>query len=344
MDVRGHHLEEVAGKQLRCTRCLREWSRLRLSRRWCPGIPWYTYGSAPDHLFTYNQLKRKGLTPRERRERDGCIVTAFHQVVSLYDIRQAQPRRGETAQQREARLAAWPRIQQKYTCAQCGPVPASLASLRYAMRGPGLCLSCKERLEWQQQQDALVAQLQEDRRSACAWASHLLRRSDWALIDTETTSLDGMVCEIGVLAGDGTVLFASLVNPECPVAPAARAIHGIPDEELAAAPLLSEIWPQLQEVLRDQTTLVAYNADFDRERLAQSARHSHLQELTQEWACAMEAYAAYRGNWSDDHGNYTWIPLHGSHRAVGDAQAALERVREMAAAYKREYAIKGEQS
>jgi DNA polymerase III epsilon subunit-like protein len=212
------------------------------------------------------------------------------------------------------------------------------------MHGPGLCLSCKERLEWQQQQEALLAQLEEDRRAACAWASHLLHRSDWALIDTETTSLDGVVCEIGVIAGDSTVLFESLVNPECPVSPAARAIHGITDEELKASPLLPEIWPQLQEALRDRTTLVAYNADFDRGRLAQSAHRFHLQELTQEWACAMEAYAAFCGNWSEYHGTYTWIPLHGSHRTVGDARAALACVREMAKVYEQEYATEGEQS
>jgi hypothetical protein len=90
--------------------------------------------------------------------------------------------------------------------------------------------------------------------------------------------------------------------------------------------------------------LVAYNADFDRERLAQSARRSQLQELTQEWACAMEAYAAFCGNWSEYHGTYTWIPLHSNHRAVGDARAALACVREMAEVYEREYAPEGEQS
>ena len=207
------------------------------------------------------------------------------------------------------------------------------------MQRPGLCLSCKERLEWQHLQETRAAQMEEDRRAACAWASHLLSRSDWALIDTETTALDGVVCEIGVIAGDGTVLFESLVNPESPVSLEARAIHGLTDEELKASPRLPEIWPRLQEVLRDRTTLVAYNAAFDRERLAQHAHRYGLEELTREWVCAMEAYAAYCGNWSDSHGSYTWIPLHGNHRAVGDAQAALARLREMAEAYEREYSV-----
>ncbi len=77
---------------------------------------------------------------------------------------------------------------------------------------------------------------------------------------------------------------------------------------------------------------MAYNADFDR------ARRYHLEALTQEWACAMEAYAAFCGNWSHYRGDYTWIPLQGSQRAVGDARAALECLCEMAAVYEREYA------
>jgi DNA polymerase-3 subunit epsilon len=199
-------------------------------------------------------------------------------------------------------------------------------------------LSCKQRLEWQHLQEERSVRMEEDRRAACAWAFHLLRRSDWALIDTETTALDGVVCEIGVIDGDGTVLFESLVNPESPVSPEARSIHGISDEELEVSPRLPDVWSRLQEVLRDRTTLVAYNAAFDREHLAQSASRNALQELPQEWACAMEAYAAYCGNWSDAHGSYTWLPLQGSHRTVGDAQAALARIREMAQAYARESA------
>jgi len=51
---------------------------------------------------------------------------------------------------------------------------------------------------------------------------------------------------------------------EVPVSASSRAKHGISDEELAAAPTLPEIWPTVQEALRDRATLVAYNADFDR--------------------------------------------------------------------------------
>jgi len=131
---------------------------------------------APDHLYTLSQLKRRGLKPHNRRERAGCVVTEYHDVVSLYDIREALPCRGETERQREARLAAWPRIQAKYKCEHCGYVPVSLAAIKYMMFKAGLCLDCKERLEWQAEQDALFAQIGEDRRGVCSWAYHLLQR------------------------------------------------------------------------------------------------------------------------------------------------------------------------
>lgn len=337
MEARGHHLEKDADGRVRCTLCLRDWVFLQRSRRWCPGVPWYVPGCAPDHLATLSQLKRMGLKPRNRRERVGCVVTAYHDVVSLYDIGQAVPRRCETEKQRAARRASWPRIQEKYRCEHCGEVPQRLSDIRYLFLKPGLCLACKDLLAWQAREDAFFARLAKDRRHACAWAYQLLQRSDWALIDTETTSLDGVVCEIAVIDGYGSTLFHSLVNPERAISRGARGIHGISDEELAAAPTLPEIWPQLQVALRDRAVLVAYNAEFDRTRLLQSAQRYHLEALAQQWECAMAAYAAFCGNWSEYFNDYRWIPLEGGHRALGDALAALERVREMAAAYEREY-------
>src|SRR5260370_18809035 len=191
------------------------------------------------------------------------------------------------------------------------------------MSGPGLCLGCKERLEWLNEEAALDAEMGKDRRDVCSWVCQLLRRSDWALIDTETISLTGVVCEIAVVAGDGMILFHSLVNPKRPVSEEAREIHGISDEELAAAAILPEIWPALQEALRDRLILVAYNAAFDQARLAQTARRYHLQDLVQEWECVMEAYAAFCGTWPAYHGDYTRIPPPRGHPPLRHPPAAL---------------------
>ena len=126
-------------------------------------------------------------------------------------------------------------------------------------------------------------------------------------------------------------MFHSLVNPDgARIDPKARRIHGLTDEELAAAPFLSEIWPAIVEALGTRTRLIAYNAAFDQARLEQSARRYNLPALPQWWECAMLAYAAYCGNWSEQKKGYRWVALEGGHRAEGDCRAALDRLRWMA--------------
>ena len=83
------------------------------------------------------------------------------------------------------------------------------------------------------------------------------------ILDTETTDLDGYVVEVAVLdAATGDVLLDTLVNPGCPVQPAARWVHGINDGQLAESPPLAEVWPRLLAATAGRTVL-AYNAEFD---------------------------------------------------------------------------------
>ena len=52
----------------------------------------------------------------------------------------------------------------------------------------------------------------------------------------------------------------------------------------------------------------------------------------------MEWYAQYCGDWSEYHGSYTWQRLPGAgHRAIEDARAALDVIKEMAATWERSY-------
>ncbi len=69
-------------------------------------------------------------------------------------------------------------------------------------------------------------------------------------------SLDGIVCEISVMNTNGSVLFESLVYPECPVSDVAQDNHGIRDKELTAASPPLEILPTLQEVLLGQGSVI----------------------------------------------------------------------------------------
>lgn len=65
------------------------------------------------------------------------------------------------------------------------------------------------------------------------------------MLDTETTGLRGVIIEVAVIdAYDGRVLLDTLVHPEgLGVEPGARAVHGIPDVELADAPTWEQVLP-----------------------------------------------------------------------------------------------------
>lgn len=88
------------------------------------------------------------------------------------------------------------------------------------------------------------------------------------LLDTETASLNGGVCQIAWLVIDDKLevheQFMSLVNPEREIEEGAFAIHGISNEAVANSPTLSEVCKTLPE----NFVLFAYNAPFDRRMIA----------------------------------------------------------------------------
>lgn len=327
-----HQFEASNNKRI-CSECLRSESETSRSSRPCPGVPWYRAGQAPNHLYTNQQLAKRGLRPGA--EHAGIVVTAHHDVVNLYDIAQAQPRRCDTEARKIARAATWAKTAEKWRCEHCGQKPNNIGELTNWWIMPGLCEECRDMLKWQNQQARLEARFERDRKAACKWAYELMQRQDWCLVDTETSGLYGVVLEIAAIAPDGRELFHSLIHPDgAHVEAKARAVHGISDQELEHAPRLPEIWTMIQTALAHCTTLVAYNVAFDQARIEQSARRYSLPKLAQEWQCAMDAYAEYCGDWSDYHGSYRWQKLPGAgHRALDDARAALYVIKRMAAVY-----------
>jgi DNA polymerase-3 subunit epsilon len=176
------------------------------------------------------------------------------------------------------------------------------------------------------------------REAARRWAQDLLGRSDWAILDTETTGLDGRaeVIQIGVLAPDGTTLLNTLLRPRGLIPYDAIAIHGITDAMVATAPAYREVQPTLFDLLRGRT-VICYNAAFDRRMLEQTARRHEVPDLPVSWQCAMERYAQYLGQWSGRRGGYHRVSLpRGSsygpdkHQALDDCLATLEVIRKMA--------------
>ncbi len=167
-----------------------------------------------------------------------------------------------------------------------------------------------------------------------SWARRLLQRSP-LFLDTETTT-DGEsaeVVEVAVVGDDGAVVLDTLVRPQSPIAPSARAVHGIGVEELAGAPSIAAVWPCLAQLVGGRT-VVAYNVAFDRRVLQRSATRHDLPPLDAEWVCLMEAYALLTGRSrvislsaaSRENG----IVPRGAHRAVADARATLALLAAMA--------------
>ncbi len=305
-----------------CTICSDIWKQE--PSKPCPGVTYYAWQQAPAHLQTYSQLRSKHLKPRDRAQPDGCIICK-DEWCWLYDERQAKPRRICTDRQLQALEHARQCQHEKWKCEHCGYKPSSLTALRYYFAWPGLCKECKRDI-------ARETRIYGDRLEAIEWARQIMTRDDWAILDTETTSLTGYPVEIAVIAPNGSTLFHSLVNPPVAVESGARAVHGISDEELANAPVLPYLWPDLQAALAGRSLLLAYGADFDSSVMDRAAHRYQLPELMQKWACLKLWYAQFCGDWSDYWHSYRWQPLDGGHRALEDARAALVVLHNMATA------------
>lgn len=99
---------------------------------------------------------------------------------------------------------------------------------------------------------------------------------NYHILDTETASLQGGVCEIAWLKVDDHLNivqeFRSLVNPERPIDAGAQAVHGISDADVAGMPTLAEI---AAEQITSPIQMVAHNAPFDRRMIANHIAVDH---------------------------------------------------------------------
>ena len=170
------------------------------------------------------------------------------------------------------------------------------------------------------------------------------------VLDTETTGLgdDAEVVELAVIDCAGAVLLDTLVRPSGPVPAEAAAIHGITDAMLADAPTWSEIHARFCDLVEGRQVVI-YSREFDVRVINQTARRYGLQapqgfDLVLDRGpihCAMQAYARFRGEWSEEKGQYRWqklsaaaaqqgVTVTNAHRALGDCLMTLGVVRAMA--------------
>jgi DNA polymerase-3 subunit epsilon len=168
------------------------------------------------------------------------------------------------------------------------------------------------------------------------------------VLDTETTGIDGEICQIAIISHSGQTLLDSLVKPSRPIPASATAVHGISNAMVADAPVWADVRLQVAALVANKDVVI-YNSGFDTRMLYNSDR-AHGIERHQwldlaNWWCAMEAFAEVYGEWNDYHGNYRWqrlstaaayydIAVKDAHTALGDCLLTLAVVLEMVKAVK----------
>jgi len=190
--------------------------------------------------------------------------------------------------------------------------------------------------------------VREARRDVSTWARQVLATGETLLLDTETTGLEAHdeVIQLAIVDMQGTVLLDTLVRPTRPIAPEARAIHGITDQAFAEAPPFSDLYNALAHLLGHRLVL-AYNAAFDRRLLAQTCTTYGLPPLEiAAWDCVMERYAGFWGARAKGGAYHVQslstactqqgIGVHEHHQAVHDCLLTLALIKAMASAEEEE--------
>lgn len=185
----------------------------------------------------------------------------------------------------------------------------------------------------------------QQRTSLPAWCQHVISNPDrYAILDTEITGprFGGEVCDLAIIDPAGKVLFSKLLRPKCPIDPETSAFHGITNEMVATAKTFAEEWPEIEAALSSRI-IIAYNAEFDKERLWHTARqHGITPRHLWSWQCFMLKYAAFYDAPNErGYSSPGWqklekalpqqgIPFVQEHRALSDALAVAKLIQRLA--------------
>jgi DNA polymerase-3 subunit alpha (Gram-positive type) len=109
-----------------------------------------------------------------------------------------------------------------------------------------------------------------------------LRKTTFVAFDVETTGLSAAkhrIIEIGAVkmrAGRIIARQVWLINPGQPIPPVTTRIHGLTDEDVAEAPMFSDVYPSFVAFVKG-TILVAHNASFDVRFMAHEAHRNAVE-------------------------------------------------------------------
>lgn len=108
-----------------------------------------------------------------------------------------------------------------------------------------------------------------------------LKETAFVVLDTETTGADptkDKPIELAFVVVQNFEISEPqswFINPGVPIPPEASAVHHLVDEDVADAPPMEELWPQVAPLIGDKV-IVAHNAAFDLSMLPQLSSNKSL--------------------------------------------------------------------
>ena len=169
----------------------------------------------------------------------------------------------------------------------------------------------------------------------------LLDRADVVVIDTETTGVGARseVLDVAIIDTTGRVLLDAVSLPQGAIRREVSNMHGLTRDRLRK--MGARPWPEVHrevcDALRGVTWAVAWNAEYDRRLLQQTAERHGLTLPRLRWRCAMMADVERRGPGArraklSDAARRYGVTVRPTHRAMADARATLDVLRALASA------------
>lgn len=265
--------------------------------------------------LTKRQLSEAGYQTGKHLPKPCCSFGYKDGLLYAYNPAEAKPKNAMSEAQKAAvEKAAYMAAKVDISCVNCGRYVTSVTRK-------------KAESDHYQNYTCLIC---DDKQEVIAWAQNVLANaSNYCILDTETTDLDGEIIEIAIIDLQENILLNQRIKPLGKMSEGAYNVHGISLEMLANEPSFLDVYPRIQEAVKGKTVLI-YNVGFDKARLNDDCYRHKLEPLKFKKECLMLQYAQYYGDWSDYWESYRWQPLDGGHSALSDCQAALFLLRAMA--------------
>ncbi|AAC19079.1 DNA polymerase exonuclease subunit [Escherichia phage N15] len=180
-----------------------------------------------------------------------------------------------------------------------------------------------------------------------AMIMHKWLKSDYVVIDTETTGLGeyAEIIEIAIINMRGEVLLDTLVKPTKPIPPEVTEINHITNEMVASAPAWCDVFPKVLAIISKHKWL-AWNSGFDARMLEQTCLNTIFLNKNAYYVTAMVSrihtshidakavYDTWYGEYDAKHQAFKrqsltiaaarhGVLLEGAHRALADCKMVL---------------------